>query len=173
MIDLMSATTYRMCIIVSFPEHMWSILSSGNGAGPGRLSNIASMKTLFACDQGAVCKSALGASFRTFRIRGVCSSQPRDRGAGYFKSIGTPTSAKYLRRFWISRSPLIVAIMVDPAGDGVTLLYVTIVMLALSWLGVIMRLSVRRWLKPEAMGMDDALMCAGLVCYASPTIWGF
>lgn len=53
--------------------------------------------------------------------------------------------------------------MVEPKGDGVTLLYVTSVMLALSWATLLSRLSVRRWLKPEAMGLDDYLMCAGLV----------
>lgn len=52
---------------------------------------------------------------------------------------------------------------VDPAGVGVTLLHVTIVMLVLCWATVIARLSVRRWLKPDAMGADDYLMVAGLV----------
>lgn len=46
---------------------------------------------------------------------------------------------------------------------GVTLLRITIVMLVLSWSTVVARLSVRRWLKPEAMGMDDHMMCVGLV----------
>lgn len=47
---------------------------------------------------------------------------------------------------------------------GVTLLRITIVMLVLSWATVVARLSVRRWLKPEAMGLDDHMMCLGLVC---------
>lgn len=53
--------------------------------------------------------------------------------------------------------------MVDPAGDGVLLLHVTIAMLALSWVTLCARLAVRKWLKPEAMGADDYLMFAGLV----------
>lgn len=55
--------------------------------------------------------------------------------------------------------------MMEPRGDGITLLLVTSVLLALSWVTVAARLSVRRWLKPEAMGLDDLLMCAGLVCF--------
>lgn len=73
------------------------------------------------------------------------------------------------RRIWPPYYFLIVATMSDPAGLGVTLLYVTIVMLALSWITVILRLSVRRWLKPDAMGLDDSLMCIGLVCCTPPT----
>lgn len=53
--------------------------------------------------------------------------------------------------------------MVDPAGDGVELLHVTIAMLTLSWVMLCARLAVRKWLKPEAMGADDYLMFAGLV----------
>lgn len=53
--------------------------------------------------------------------------------------------------------------MVDPAGDGVLLLKVTIAMLTLSWVVLCTRLAVRKWLKPEAMGADDYLMFAGLV----------
>lgn len=56
--------------------------------------------------------------------------------------------------------------MATPAGMGVTLLRITIVMLVLSWATVAARLSVRRWLKPEAMGMDDHMMCIGLVLYS-------
>ncbi|KAK7734024.1 hypothetical protein SLS53_008019 [Cytospora paraplurivora] len=56
--------------------------------------------------------------------------------------------------------------MIRPKGDGVTLLLVTAVMLSLSWATVLARLSVRRWLKPEAMGLDDFLMCAGLILYS-------
>lgn len=54
--------------------------------------------------------------------------------------------------------------LVEPRGTGLVSLYVASVMLALSWVTLIARLSVRRWLKPEAMGADDYLMCAGLVC---------
>ncbi|KAI7784998.1 cation-transporting atpase 4 [Diaporthe eres] len=52
--------------------------------------------------------------------------------------------------------------MVDPAGDGVVLLHVTIAMLTLSWVTLSARLAVRKWLKPDAMGADDYLMFAGL-----------
>lgn len=55
------------------------------------------------------------------------------------------------------------AVMVDPAGDGVQLLHVTIAMLTLSWVTLCARLAVRKWLKPEAMGADDYLMFVGLV----------
>lgn len=58
--------------------------------------------------------------------------------------------------------------MASPAGMGVTLLRITIVMLVLSWSTVVARLSVRRWLKPEAMGMDDHMMCIGLVSMHPP-----
>lgn len=53
--------------------------------------------------------------------------------------------------------------MSEPAGTGATLLRVTIFLIILSWLTVISRLSVRYWLKPEARGLDDLLMCIGLV----------
>lgn len=65
--------------------------------------------------------------------------------------------------------------MVDPAGDGVVLLHTTIAMLTLSWVVLCARLATRKWLKPEAMGMDDYLMFVGLVrSILSPTspIWG-
>ncbi|KAG8157362.1 hypothetical protein KVR01_012746 [Diaporthe batatas] len=55
--------------------------------------------------------------------------------------------------------------MTDPAGDGVLLLRVTIAMLTLSWVVLLSRLGVRRWLKPEAMGTDDHLMFVGLILY--------
>ncbi|KAK7723005.1 hypothetical protein SLS63_009033 [Diaporthe eres] len=55
--------------------------------------------------------------------------------------------------------------MVDPAGDGVVLLHVTIAMLTLSWVTLSARLAVRKWLKPEAMGADDYLMFAGLLFF--------
>lgn len=56
--------------------------------------------------------------------------------------------------------------MVEPKGTGLTLLYVSSVLMALSWLTVLARLSVRRWLKPEAMGMDDYFMVIGLLLYS-------
>jgi hypothetical protein len=62
--------------------------------------------------------------------------------------------------------------MVDPAGDGVVLLQVTIAMLTLSWVTLCARLAVRKWLKPEAMGADDYLMFAGLVGFPhGPPNW--
>lgn len=51
--------------------------------------------------------------------------------------------------------------MKKPEGDGVILLYVTSVMLALSWIVLIARLGVRRWI--NASGSDDWLMAGGLV----------
>ncbi|PSR88669.1 hypothetical protein BD289DRAFT_481956 [Coniella lustricola] len=56
--------------------------------------------------------------------------------------------------------------MSDPAGVGATLLRVTIFLLLLSWLTVITRLSVRYWLRPEARGLDDLMMCVGLILYS-------
>lgn len=53
--------------------------------------------------------------------------------------------------------------MTDEASTGVALLHITIALLVLSWVTVVARLAVRTWLKPEAMGMDDYLMVAGLV----------
>ncbi|ROW04855.1 hypothetical protein VMCG_04725 [Cytospora schulzeri] len=55
--------------------------------------------------------------------------------------------------------------MVEPKGTGVTLLYVASILMALSWLTVLARLSVRRWLKPEAMGLDDYFMVIGLLFF--------
>ncbi|KAF3763428.1 hypothetical protein M406DRAFT_293095 [Cryphonectria parasitica EP155] len=55
--------------------------------------------------------------------------------------------------------------MVEPAGVGVPLLRVTILFLVLTWVTVIVRVSVRRWLRPEAKGLDDLMMCIGLVLY--------
>lgn len=70
-------------------------------------------------------------------------------------------------RIWVNPTPRHIAqaaaAMVDPAGDGVVLLHVTIAMLTLSWVTLSARLAVRKWLKPEAMGADDYLMFAGLV----------
>ncbi|UPK91994.1 hypothetical protein LCI18_002929 [Fusarium solani-melongenae] len=53
--------------------------------------------------------------------------------------------------------------MAKVAGDGVPLLYLTIVMLSLSWVTLVTRLGVRRWKK--ILGLDDWLMCVGLVLY--------
>lgn len=67
---------------------------------------------------------------------------------------------------WVNPTPRHIAqaaVMVDPAGDGVQLLHVTIAMLTLSWITLCARLAVRKWLKPEAMGADDYLMFVGLV----------
>jgi hypothetical protein len=55
--------------------------------------------------------------------------------------------------------------MAKVAGDGVPLLYLTIVMLSLSWATLVTRLGVRRWKK--ILGLDDWLMCVGLVCAAN------
>ncbi|ORY60841.1 uncharacterized protein BCR38DRAFT_308873, partial [Pseudomassariella vexata] len=54
--------------------------------------------------------------------------------------------------------------MVKPAGDGVQLLYTSIVMMSLSWVMVISRVAVRRWIK--AFGVDDWLMISGLMIYS-------
>lgn len=51
--------------------------------------------------------------------------------------------------------------MVQPAGDGVQLLYASIVLLVLTWLTFILRMSVRVW--RNASGWDDILMFIGLV----------
>lgn len=55
------------------------------------------------------------------------------------------------------------AIMVEPAGNGLTLFIVTILMLVLSWLAVIARYAVR-W-KKGSIGLDDWLMFAGLILF--------
>lgn len=52
--------------------------------------------------------------------------------------------------------------MAPVAAEGVPLLYVTIIMLSFSWVAAIARLGVRIWKKN--LGVDDWLMCAGLVC---------
>lgn len=51
--------------------------------------------------------------------------------------------------------------MKQPEGDGVILLYVTSVMLVLSWIVLIARFGVRKWI--NAIGTDDILMAVGLV----------
>ncbi|RYO88452.1 hypothetical protein DL762_003746 [Monosporascus cannonballus] len=54
--------------------------------------------------------------------------------------------------------------MVTPAGVGVSLLYVTVVMLVLSWVVFTARTGIRMWIK--AFGVDDWLMGAGLILYS-------
>jgi hypothetical protein len=51
--------------------------------------------------------------------------------------------------------------MVKPAGDGIALLYTSILLLALSWVTYTTRVGVRVWRK--ALGSDDFLMFGGLV----------
>lgn len=51
--------------------------------------------------------------------------------------------------------------MVQPAGDGVPLLYTSIVLLAVTWVTFTTRISVRIWRKNY--GWDDMLMLIGLV----------
>ncbi|KAK7959593.1 uncharacterized protein PG986_004447 [Apiospora aurea] len=53
--------------------------------------------------------------------------------------------------------------MANVAGDGVPLLYLTIVFLVLSWLTFVTRVGVRRWI--HGLGTDDWLMGGGLVLY--------
>ncbi|PNP45070.1 hypothetical protein TGAM01_v206827 [Trichoderma gamsii] len=53
--------------------------------------------------------------------------------------------------------------MVQPAGDGVQLLYASIVLLVLTWLTFILRMSVRVW--RNASGWDDILMFIGLLLF--------
>ncbi|KAL7939184.1 hypothetical protein V8C35DRAFT_275038 [Trichoderma chlorosporum] len=53
--------------------------------------------------------------------------------------------------------------MVKPAGDGVQLLWASIVLLALSWLTFMTRISVRLWRKSS--GWDDILMFIGLLLF--------
>ncbi|KAK8062427.1 hypothetical protein PG997_014524 [Apiospora hydei] len=53
--------------------------------------------------------------------------------------------------------------MVNVAGDGVPLLYLTIVFLVLSWFIFVTRVGVRRWI--HGFGTDDWLMGGGLALY--------
>ncbi|KAM0258022.1 hypothetical protein ACHAQJ_004065 [Trichoderma viride] len=53
--------------------------------------------------------------------------------------------------------------MVKPEGDGVQLLYASILLLILAWLTFITRMSVRVWRK--ASGWDDILMFIGLLLF--------
>lgn len=50
---------------------------------------------------------------------------------------------------------------IKPTGLAATLLTVAVVMLVSSWTAVVARVFVRRWIK--GLGMDDYLMCIGLV----------
>lgn len=52
-------------------------------------------------------------------------------------------------------------VTVSPRGDGIALLYTSIVFLALSWLTFTTRIVVRVWRK--ALGLDDYAMLIGLV----------
>ena len=52
-------------------------------------------------------------------------------------------------------------VTVDPKGDGIALLYTSIVFLVLSWVTFVARVGVRVWRK--ALGMDDYAMAIGLV----------
>ena len=56
--------------------------------------------------------------------------------------------------------------MAKPGGEGVVLLPLTIALLSFAWVTVIARLAVRRWKK--MLGLDDWLMCIGLVCAFVP-----
>ena len=51
--------------------------------------------------------------------------------------------------------------MGSPGGDGVPLLYTSIVLLVLAWVTCIARAAVRIWRK--ALGLDDYVMFFGLV----------
>ncbi|KAK6836629.1 hypothetical protein PG987_007124 [Apiospora arundinis] len=53
--------------------------------------------------------------------------------------------------------------MAKVAGEGVPLLYLTIVFLILSWVTFVTRVGVRRWI--DAFGSDDWLMGGGLILY--------
>ncbi|EED21068.1 conserved hypothetical protein [Talaromyces stipitatus ATCC 10500] len=53
--------------------------------------------------------------------------------------------------------------MVKPAGDGVSLLYTSIILLTFSWVVFAARVGVRVWRK--ALGLDDYLMLFGLLLY--------
>ncbi|KAL6867082.1 hypothetical protein J3F83DRAFT_739931 [Trichoderma novae-zelandiae] len=53
--------------------------------------------------------------------------------------------------------------MVKPAGDGVSLLYASIVLIALAWITFAGRISVRFWRK--SAGWDDILMLIGILLF--------
>ncbi|KAM5376453.1 hypothetical protein ACJZ2D_005507 [Fusarium nematophilum] len=65
--------------------------------------------------------------------------------------------------FFLPAGSTTAASMAPVAGEGVPLLYVTIVMLALCWVTVIARIGTRKWIKN--IGLDDYLMCGGLILY--------
>ncbi|KAJ4987870.1 hypothetical protein SVAN01_06600 [Stagonosporopsis vannaccii] len=50
------------------------------------------------------------------------------------------------------------------AGDGVALLYASIILLVLTWITVLMRVCVRIWRR--VLGMDDYLMVLGLILFS-------
>lgn len=56
--------------------------------------------------------------------------------------------------------------MVKPAGDGQALFQASIVLLVLSWVTFITRVVVR--VQRKALGIDDLLMCIGIVRLLSP-----
>jgi len=58
---------------------------------------------------------------------------------------------------------------VPVAGDGVVLLYASIILLVLTWITVLMRVCVRIWRR--VLGMDDYLMMVGLVRKELALIW--
>lgn len=53
-------------------------------------------------------------------------------------------------------------VQVPPRGDGIALLYTSIVLLALSWVTFVSRVAVRVWRR--ALGLDDFAMFIGIVC---------
>ncbi|KAH8652247.1 cation-transporting ATPase 4 [Xylariales sp. PMI_506] len=53
--------------------------------------------------------------------------------------------------------------MVEPAGGGIPLLYVTILLLTLSWTVVAVRVVIR--MMKKVFGLDDWLMCIGLLFF--------
>ncbi|KAH7355116.1 hypothetical protein BKA65DRAFT_395065 [Rhexocercosporidium sp. MPI-PUGE-AT-0058] len=54
-------------------------------------------------------------------------------------------------------------VTVDPKGDGIALLYTSIVFLVVAWLTFVARVGVRVWRK--ALGMDDYVMAVGLALF--------
>ena len=55
--------------------------------------------------------------------------------------------------------------VLTPTGPGLSLLLVSSILLCFSWFMVILRMMVRKRIK--AIGLDDWLMVAGLVCLLS------
>lgn len=56
-------------------------------------------------------------------------------------------------------------VQVQPKGDGIALLFTSIILLALSWVTFVTRVGVRTWKK--ALGMDDLAMAIGLVRFSA------